>query len=48
MGRRLTSEGVALQEMLLTDAETMRTLAADGQVPSEEQITELCERHLRH
>jgi hypothetical protein len=47
-GRRLTSEGVALQEMLLKDAETMRTLSADGQIPSEEQITALCERHLQH
>jgi [ribosomal protein S5]-alanine N-acetyltransferase len=47
-GRRLTSEGFALQEMLLKDAETMRTLATDGQVASEEQITELCERHLQH
>lgn len=47
-GRRLTSERIALQEMLLKDAETMRTLSADGRIPSEEQISELCERHLQH
>jgi [ribosomal protein S5]-alanine N-acetyltransferase len=47
-GRRLTSEGFALQETLLKDPETMRTLAADGQVPSEERITEICERHMQH
>lgn len=47
-GRRLTSEDFALQEMLLKDVETMRTLSADGQVPSQEQIKALCERHLQH
>ena len=26
----------------------MRTLAADGQAPSKERITEICERHLQH
>ncbi len=47
-GRRLTLQGFALQELLLKDAGTMRTLSADGQIPSEEQITALCARHLEH
>jgi RimJ/RimL family protein N-acetyltransferase len=46
--RRFTSEGLPLQKILLTDPGTMKTLAADGTMPSDERIAELCARHLQH
>jgi hypothetical protein len=47
-GRRLTEDGIALQRLLLTDPGTMRTLAADGKIASDELIMERCARHLEH
>jgi [ribosomal protein S5]-alanine N-acetyltransferase len=46
--RRITEDGIALQRELLTDPLTMRTLSADGLIPSEDEIEAICRRHLEH
>lgn len=47
-GRRLTEEGIVLQRLLFMDPGTMRTLAADGKIASNESIEERCAKHLEH
>jgi [ribosomal protein S5]-alanine N-acetyltransferase len=47
-GRRLTPDSARLQWQLFTDPGTMRTLSIDGGTASDDQIREICTRHLQH
>jgi ribosomal-protein-alanine N-acetyltransferase len=47
-GRRLTPDSAALEWQLFTDTGTMRTLSVDGAAASDDQIREICTRHLQH
>jgi [ribosomal protein S5]-alanine N-acetyltransferase len=47
-GRRIMEDGIVLQRELLTDPLTIRTLSADGLIPTEDEIQAICRRHLEH